>query len=63
MFCLAGDAGRFCWRATVAFLPTDAGRFCWRVTVAFLPAFDFIDWFPRPLNWYVRAADVRLPPL
>jgi hypothetical protein len=21
MFCLAGDAGRFCWRATAAFLP------------------------------------------
>jgi hypothetical protein len=27
MFCLVGDAGRFCWRATAAFLP----------------AFDFID--------------------
>jgi hypothetical protein len=41
----------------------DAGRFCWPATAAFLPAFDFIDWFARPLNWYVRAADVLLPPL
>jgi hypothetical protein len=46
-------------------LVSDAGRFCWRATVAFLPAGDFIDWFARPLNWYVGATDVllRLPPL
>jgi hypothetical protein len=42
---------------------SDAGRFCWLATATFLPAFDFIDWFARPLNWYVRAADVLLPPL
>jgi hypothetical protein len=41
----------------------DADRFCWRATVVFLPAYDFIDSFPRPLNWYVRAAGVRLVPL
>jgi hypothetical protein len=42
-------------------LVSDAERFCWRATVAFLPAFEFIDWFSRPLNWYVRAGDVWLP--
>ena len=44
-------------------LVRDADRFCWRATVALLAPYNFIDWFPLPLNWYVRAADVRLPPL